>query len=237
MRLLAGTSGYSYKEWVGAFYPDKLPASAMLRYYAERFPTVEINNTFYRMPAEDLLKRWAGEVPDGFTFALKAPQRITHIKRLKEVGADVAEFIRRAGVLGEKLGVFLFQLPPFLKKDAGRLRDLLAALPAGVRAAVEFRHDSWFDDEVYGILRERGAALCVVDDDDGETPFVVTSDDLYMRLRRTDYDEDALHRWIDRIAAQPLERVCVYFKHEDEAHAPRFAATFAELWRAAHGAK
>jgi uncharacterized protein YecE (DUF72 family) len=234
MQMLAGTSGYSYKEWVGPFYPEKTPAPAMLRYYAERFPTVEINNTFYRMPDTSLLERWASEVPAGFAFALKAPQRITHIKRLKEIQSDVAEFTRRAAVLGDKLGILLFQLPPFLKKDVARLRDLLGALPPGRRVALEFRHDSWHDDEVYETLRERGAALCVMEEDGEQTsPFVVTSQDAYLRLRRTQYSDDDLRAWADRIAAQPLERAWVYFKHEDEGLAPRFARRFEELWRAA----
>ena len=233
MRMLAGTSGYSYKEWVGPFYPEKTPASAMLRYYAERFPTVEINNTFYRMPDTTLLERWASEVPEGFAFTLKAPQRITHMKRLKGVAPDVAEFTRRAAVLGDRLGMLLFQLPPSLRKDLPRLRDLLGALPPERQVAVEFRHDSWQDDEVYETLRARGAALCVVDDDeDGVSPFVCTSDCAYLRLRRTQYTESDLRAWADRIRSQPLTRAYVYFKHEDEALAPLFARQLDELWRA-----
>lgn len=236
MQMLAGTSGYSYKEWVGPFYPEKLPAAAMLRYYAEHFPTVEINNSFYRMPDPALLERWAGEVPAGFSFTLKAPRRITHIKRLKEVGPEVAEFTRRAASLKDKLGVLLFQLPPNLRKDLPKLRDFLDTLPAGFQAALEFRHDSWRDDEVYETLREKSAILCVAenDDDKGDTPFMVTSDIVYLRLRRTDYQEADLRAWIDRLAAQSLSRVYVYFKHEDEAFAPRFAAQLTELWRATH---
>src|SRR5437660_1331546 len=143
MHLLAGTSGYSYKEWLGHFYPEKLPASEMLSYYAQHFSTVEINNTFYRMPAESMLAQWTEKVPDHFTFTLKAPRRITHDKRLREAESDVAEFVRRAGALGNKLGVLLFQLPPYLKKDLPRLRDFLGLLPSETRVAFEFRNDSW----------------------------------------------------------------------------------------------
>jgi len=230
MRMLTGTSGYSYKEWVGPFYPEKTAAPDMLRFYAARFPTVEINNTFYRMPAAALLARWAQEVPEGFAFTLKAPRRITHIKRLKDAAEVVGEFFRRADALGDKLGMTLFQCPPTLRKDLPRLREFLGALPAGRRAAFEFRHDSWNDDEVYDALRERTAAWCVAEEDDRSTPFVSTSKDAYLRLRRTQYGETELRAWIDRLAAQPLERAWVYFKHEDEALAPRFAAQFAGLW-------
>jgi uncharacterized protein YecE (DUF72 family) len=230
MRMLAGTSGYSYKEWVGAFYPDKTQAASMLRTYASHFPTVEINNTFYRMPAEELLKGWAAEVPDTFRFTLKAPRRLTHIRRLKDVNADVAEFVRRASVLGDRLGMLLFQLPPNLRKDLPRLRDFLAGVPEGSRIALEFRHDSWNDEEVYAALRGASAAVCVAEDDDGAWPFVCTAPDVYLRLRRTQYTGSELQTWIDRLRAGPAERVWAYFKHEDEAFAPKFAAQFTELW-------
>jgi uncharacterized protein YecE (DUF72 family) len=230
MQMLAGTSGYSYKEWLGSFYPDKLPASQMLHYYAGHFATVEINNTFYRMPAESMLAGWAQEVPDHFMFTLKAPQRITHQKRLREAEQDVGEFLRRAAALGGKLGVILFQLPPFLRKDLPRLQDFLAALPSDRRFAFEFRHASWQDEEVYQALRARGVALCVADTDAGDTPFVCTSDSGYLRLRRTHYDDKDLGAWAQRIAAQPLARAYVYFKHEDEALGTRFAKRFEELW-------
>src|SRR5215470_13428237 len=161
MELLAGTSGFSYKEWLGHFYPEKLPGSEMLRYYSERFPTVEINNTFYRMPAEAMLAQWTGQVPERFQFTLKAPRRITHELRLREAEAHVAEFVRRAGALGSKLGVLLFQLPPYLKKDLPRLIAFLEHIPSGTRVAMEFRNDSWQDEEVNQALRDRGTILCV----------------------------------------------------------------------------
>src|SRR5258706_14560868 len=182
MQVLAGTSGYSYKEWCWHFYPDKLPGSEMLRYYAERFPTVEINNTFYRMPAEAMLARWVNEVPEHFTFPLKSPRRITHDKRLVEAGPDASEFLRRAAMLGNKLGVLLFQLPPFLKKDLPRLKDFLGVLPSGQRVAFEFRNESWQVDEVYETLRAHGAMLCVTDTDEGDTPFVATADHGYLYM-------------------------------------------------------
>jgi len=233
MQLLAGTSGFSYKEWLGKFYPEKLPGEAMLRYYAERLPTVEINNTFYRMPAEPMLARWAAEVPESFAFALKAPRRITHELRLKECETHVAEFLRRARALEGKLGPVLFQLPPFLKKDVPRLRDFLALLPAGRPAAFEFRNDSWRDDEVYATLRAKEVMLCYTDTEQGESPpLVATADCGYLRLRRTHYDDGELRAWAERIAKQPLARVYVYFMHEDDALGARFAQRLIELWLA-----
>ncbi|MFL6624466.1 MAG: DUF72 domain-containing protein [Sulfurifustis sp.] len=230
MQLLTGTSGFSYKEWCGRFYPEKLPAAEMLRYYAERFPTVEINNTFYRMPAEAMLARWASEVPVHFAFTLKAPRRITHEKRLMEAGPDVAEFLRRAAVLGDKLGVILFQLPPFMKKDLTRLRDFLGMLPSGQSVAFEFRNETWQTDDVYDALRAHGAMMCVTDTDEGDTPFVATSEHGYLRLRRTHYDDAELGAWAERIAAQGLARTYVYFMHEDDALGTRFAKRLMELW-------
>ena len=234
MRLSTGTSGYSYKEWLGAFYPEKLHPDEMLRYYAERFTTVEINNTFYRMPAESMLARWAQEVPPEFSFTLKAPRRITHEERLREAESSVTEFVRRAATLGDKLGVLLFQLPPYLKKDLHRLSDFLAVLPSDKRYAFEFRHASWQDDEVFDALRARGILYCVTDTDEGETPFVSTADCAYIRLRRTHYDDGDLRGWVERIAAQPLERAYVYFMHEDEALGTRFARRLDELWHEFH---
>jgi uncharacterized protein YecE (DUF72 family) len=232
MLLSTGTSGYSYKEWLGHFYPEKLPASEMLRYYADRFTTVEINNTFYRMPAESMLAQWYEQVPEQFAFTLKAPRRITHEKRLREAESHVAEFLRRADALGDKLGVLLFQLPPYLKKDLPRLQDFLSLLPHAKRVAFEFRHASWQDDEVYETLRTHAAMLCVTDTDEGDTPFVVTSDRGYVRLRRTHYDDDELHAWAESIAAKPVTQTYVYFMHEDEALGTRFAQRLNELWTA-----
>ena len=232
MKLVTGTSGYSYKEWRGPFYPDKHPESGMLGYYAGRFCTVEINNTFYRMPAASVLQQWASQVPEGFTFTLKASRRITHEKRLQECDEYLAEFVRRGGTLGDKLGAMLFQLPPFLRKDVPRLRAFLDLLPAGGRFAFEFRHDSWHDDEVFDTLRSRGALLCVTDTDEGDTPFVTTAREAYVRLRRTHYEESELAAWLERIAGADVERAFVYFMHEDEALGTKFAASMNALWEA-----
>jgi uncharacterized protein YecE (DUF72 family) len=232
MQLLAGTSGFSYKEWLGKFYPEKHPAEEMLRYYAGHFATVEINNTFYRMPAEAMLARWAEEVPENFVFTLKAPRRITHEKRLREAEPDVGEFLRRAQALGGKLGVILFQLPPYLKKDLPRLEAFLGTIPAGRRVAFEFRNDSWQDEEVYAALRARGAMLCYTDTDEGDSPPVVsTADCAYLRLRRTHYEDTELGGWAEKIAALALERAYVYFMHEDDALGAVFARKLMESWK------
>ena len=236
MQLLAGTSGFSYKEWLGKFYPEKHPADQMLRYYASHFATVEINNTFYRMPAEAMLANWAEQVPAGFLFTLKAPRRITHELRLKECEAHVAEFLKRAQKLGAKLGPLLFQLPPFLKKDLPRLRGFLALLPAGQPAAFEFRNESWQDDEVHEALRAKGAMLCYTDTDEGDSPPVVaTAGSAYLRLRRTHYEDAELGAWAERIAALALERVYVYFMHEDDALGAVFARKLLEFWMGRRG--
>jgi uncharacterized protein YecE (DUF72 family) len=230
MQLLAGTSGFSYKEWLGRFYPEKLPADEMLRYYAERFPTVEINNTFYRMPAEAILARWSQEVPQTFAFTLKAPRRITHEKRLAGVSAEVAELIRRTHALEGRLGVLLFQLPPFLKKDLPRLKDFLTVIPSSHRVALEFRNDTWQDEQVYAMLREHNAILCVTDTDSGDTPFIATSDQAYLRLRRTHYEDGELRAWAERLVTLPLDRIYVYFMHEDDAVGTGFARILTEHW-------
>ena len=232
MDLIVGTSGYSYKEWKGTFYPDDLPAAKMLPFYAEHFDTVEINNTFYRMPAESMMTKWAGEVPDNFTFVLKAPQRITHQKRLAGTEDDVRQLFEVASALGPKLGPVLFQLPPYARKDAAKLEDFVSRLPRDRRVAFEFRHDSWFDDEIEAILRSRDAALCAADTDEVADPDSIvrsTASWGYLRLRRTDYGDDSLAAWRRRIDAQPWSAAYVFFKHEDEGKGPAFAKRFLEL--------
>jgi uncharacterized protein YecE (DUF72 family) len=228
MRVFTGTSGYSYKEWKGRFYPEKMKEADMLGHYAGRFPTVEINNTFYRMPAPDMLRKWGEQTPETFTFALKAPQRITHHRRLASASEDVAYFLETARALGPKLGPVLFQLPPYMKKDLDRLKAFLDLLPPEPPAAFEFRHPSWFDDEVREALRARGAALCLADtDEEPLTDIAATAPWGYLRLRRLAYSEADLAAWADRVRSQPWERAFVFFKHEDEARGPEFASTFA----------
>ena len=230
MNLYVGTSGYSYKEWKGSFYPEDLPEKEMLRFYGERFRSVEINNTFYRMPKESVLQAWAGEVPAGFKFVLKAPQRITHWQRLKDAGDSVSYLLKVAGVLGEKLGPFLFQLPPFLKKDVPRLSEFLARLPKGTPTAFEFRHQSWFDEEVFGLLREHQGALCIAEaETDLEIPFVSTADWGYLRLRKPDYRDPELKSWAQRVQQQPWRDAFIFFKHEEAGKGPKMARRFLEL--------
>lgn len=229
MNLYVGTSGYSYREWKGSFYPADLPAKRMLNYYAQRFRTVEINNSFYRMPSATVLESWAAEVPADFRFVLKAPQRITHHQRLRDVGEPVSLLVQVAAVLKERLGPLLFQLPPNLKKDAPRLREFLGLLPARSRAAIEFRHPSWFDEEVFELLREHEAALCIAEAEDGaEVPFHSTAPWGYLRLRRPDYSDADLKDRADRVKRQGWREAFVFFKHEDEGKGPRFAAKFLE---------
>lgn len=215
MRLFVGTSGFSYTEWRGGFYPAELPEDQMLRYYAEKLPSVELNNTFYRMPRAELIERWRGEVPEDFCFAVKAPRRITHIARLKETHEEVAYLHRTISGFGPRLGPILFQLPPFLRKDTELLQAFLGALPKDLKPAFEFRHPSWFDEEVYAILRSANAALVGGDVDEGPSPpLVATANFGYLRLRADSYDAATLDAWSRRIAEQPWQAAYVYLKHE-----------------------
>lgn len=230
MYLNVGTSGFAYPAWKGPFYPADLPARRMLPYYAEHFRTVEINNTFYRMPSAQLLQTWASEVPEDFRFVLKASQRITHVQRLRDTGDSLAYLVEVTETLGPRLGALLFQLPPNLKKDAARLRAFLSLLPQSRRAAFEFRHASWFDDEVYALLHAYRAALCIADaEGDLEVPFVATTDWGYLRLRRPNYGDAALRSWARQVRQQDWQDAFVFFKHEDAGHAPQLAKRFLEL--------
>ena len=225
-RLLAGASGYSFKEWKGPFYPADMKPDGMLKYYSERHPTVEINNTFYRMPGQEMLENWAATTPPQFRFAIKASQRITHKARIKgeEAADSVAYLYKMLASLGPKRGPVLYQLPPFLKKDLPRLADFLAMLPADHTAAFEFRHDSWFDDEVYSALKGAGAALCLSErEDNAPPPLVETAPWGYVRLRLEEYSEADLQQWAQRLLATGWKQIHVYFMHEPTA--PAYAAT------------
>ena len=223
-RLLAGASGYSFKEWKGSFYPEKMKPEEMLSWYAERLPTVEINNTFYRMPATGMLEHWAQTTPESFRFAIKASRRITHDARLKPECADSVEYLyRNLAALGARRGPVLFQLPPLLKKDLPRLSAFLRLLPEGHGAAFEFRNETWFSDDVYDALRQAGAALCLSEREDNAAPQMVelveTAPWGYLRLRLESYSDDELKSWSQRLAATNWRDIYVYFMHEPTAPA------------------
>ena len=235
MRLYTGTSGYAYKEWKGSFYPEKIRNDDMLPFYADHFKACEINNTFYRMPADKVLLQWKEQVPPDFRFVLKASQQITHFKRLKEEAREPLEFFAsRAAVLGEQLGPVLIQLPPNMKCDVERLTAFLDFMPTGLRPAFEFRHSSWFDDQVFELLRSRSACLCVADTEDEQTPHVATVADWgYLRLRRVEYSEDDLQKFVEFVRDQSWQEAFVFFKHEDAGTGPRLAKQFEELFQSA----
>jgi uncharacterized protein YecE (DUF72 family) len=230
MNVWVGTSGYNYPEWKGSFYPEKLPAAKMLPYYAERFPTVEINYTFYRAPTETILTGWSAATPERFKLTLKAPKRITHDARLRDCGDRVRQFLETAAVLGPKLGALLFQLPPNLKKDLALFDAFLATFPPKVCAAFEFRHPSWFDDEVFGRLRDRGLALCVADSEKLSAPVEITAPYAYFRLRDEGYTPADIERWAGIVSglASRCEDVFVYFKHEEAGKGPEFGKALME---------
>ncbi|HZZ92752.1 MAG TPA: DUF72 domain-containing protein [Usitatibacter sp.] len=230
-KLLAGASGYSFKEWCGPFYPPRTKADQMLAFYSARLPTVEINNTFYRMPQPAVLAQWKETVPADFRFSIKASRRITHISRLKaESSADSVQYLYKTlEALGEKRGPVLFQLPPLLKKDVARLEAFLALLPADHRAAFEFRNATWFDDDVYSALRTAGATLCFSErEDDTPPPLVETAPWGYVRLRLEAYSGADLERWAERIAGTGWSETYAYFMHEPTA--PAYARTLLEAW-------
>src|SRR6185503_5604154 len=221
-KLLAGASGYSFKEWKGTFYPDKMKPDEMLAFYSERLPTVEINNTFYQMPKATVLETWARTTPEPFRFSIKASRRITHMSRLKvDSAADSVAFLYRTlASLGPKRGPVLFQLPPFLKKDLPRLADFLPLLPTGHMAAFEFRNDSWFSDDVYDLLKNAGASLCLSErEDNAPPPLVETAPWGYVRLRLESYTDRDLEQWAARLGATGWKQIYVYFMHEPTAPA------------------
>ena len=228
-KIRIGTSGFSYKEWVGGFYPPKLPGAKMLAHYAERLSTVEINYTFRAMPKREMLEKWASQTPEHFRFALKAPQRITHFAKLKGVEDAVTHFADVASTLDERLAPSLFQLPPNFKCDIALLRDFLATVRGKIRAAFEFRDRSWFDDSVMQALRDGGAALCIAESEKISSPVERTAPFVYLRLRNGDYDQNGLAAWAEKISALAAgaEEIYVFFKHED--HAPDLAMRLREM--------
>lgn len=230
MELYAGTSGYCYPEWKGPFYPENLPANRMLHFYGEHFRTVEINNTFYRMPKAPVLETWASEVPAPFKFVLKASRRITHVQHLKDAADPLTYLFSVASVLKEHLGPLLFQLPPSFRKNHDRLREFLDLLPPRCQAAFEFRHPSWFAEDVFELLREHGMPLCIADvDKPPEPPFMATAEWGYLRLRRPEYRDADLQRWASLIHQQPWQRAFVFFKHEEAGKGPQLAQRFLDL--------
>jgi uncharacterized protein YecE (DUF72 family) len=229
-RVRIGTSGFSYKEWKGVFYPEKIKNDAMLAYYAERLDTVEINNTFHRMPRVEMLETWAGKVPENFSFVLKAPRHISHKKGLEGVAEPLATFAANAGTLGLRLGPALFQFPPWFKKDFEILTRLTAAIPDDFRCAMEFRHESWFDDATYEFLSERRVALVVSDQKLARPPVVKTAPFGYVRFRQDGYSDEELTAWAAKLKQTDWDEVYVFFKHEDAGAAPRMAARFREVF-------
>lgn len=232
MDLYVGTSGYSYKEWCGTFYPDGLPASQMLAHYARQFRTVEINNTFYRMPTERLLAQWSAQVPSDFSFVLKTSRKITHVKRLKGVEEETSYLLHTLSALGDQLGPMLVQLPPNLKKDAAALGAFLRLFPDGWKAAFEFRNRSRHDEEIYDLLRRRGMALVATDETDDSPKLTTGAGWGYARLRRDSYSDSELSAWCARLRQPGWESVHVFFKHEDGAAGPELASRFTTIWRA-----
>ena len=230
MQVWVGTSGYSYPAWKGTFYPEDLPGKEMLSFYGRRLRAVEINNTFYRMPREHVLESWAGAVPDGFRFALKASRRITHFKRLHNAEEETEYLVQTAAVMADRAGVILYQLPPSFKRDDDRLARFVDQLPNPGTSAFEFRHASWFDESVFDILRARNSALCLAETDEGEdAPVVETADWSYLRLRRSAYSTAELEAWAARLRASSWDRVYAFFKHEDAGVGPALAGQFTEM--------
>lgn len=230
MKIHVGTSGYGYKEWKGIFYPEKLPAREMLRFYSERLSAVEINYTFYHMPTEKVLLSWAEQVPDDFAFVLKAPQVITHRKRLHNVEEECAYFFRTLAVLGPKTGPVLFQFPPNFRVNRPLLEGFLALIPENVPCALEFRNPSWFEPEILELLRARGSSLCTADTDEQPAGEIISTASWgYLRLRRADYTEADLAHWKKKILARKWQQAYVFFKHEEKARGPEMAVHFHEL--------
>ncbi len=225
MNIWIGTSGFQYPEWKGTFYPETLPLAKMLGFYAEQFSTTEINYTFRRIPSVKTLERWSLETPERFIFSLKAPQKVTHFAKLRDCTDTLRYFHQTVSTLGAKLGPVLFQLPPSFKKDAAVLAAFLEEIPSGMRAAFEFRHASWFDDEVFPLLKNRNAALCIADSEKLSTPAVATADFGYLRLRREDYQTSDISRWAEMVRKNggSWNDAFIYLKHEEAGIGPKLA--------------
>jgi uncharacterized protein YecE (DUF72 family) len=232
MEIYVGTSGYSYSEWKGKFYPARIDPKEMLRFYAARLPAVEINNTFYRLPKENVLLSWAAQVPGSFVFALKAPQIITHLKRLKNVDEEIDYFLRTLAVLNEKLGPILFQFPKSFKADLPTLANFLGLIPGDSSCAFEFRNPSWLKADVLDLLRRKGCCLCLADTDELAIDEIISTASWgYLRLRRSDYTATDLAHWREKILAQEWQKVFVFFKHEEAGKGPETALRFLDYWR------
>jgi uncharacterized protein YecE (DUF72 family) len=230
MKFRVGTSGYSYKEWKGSFYPDKLPDKQMLSVYAQHFSTVEINSTFRRFPTTSTVEAWAEQVPDSFRFALKGRQTITHFRRLHNAGEQIDDFINLASLLANRQGPLLFQLPPNFKKDVPRLDAFLSYIDGRAAVVLQLQHESWFDDEVYSCLRAHSAALASVDDEGPACDKVISTTTWgYVRLREERYTDARLRKWIEKLKAQDWNEAYVFFKHEDVGAGPKLAARFLKL--------
>ncbi len=229
MELFVGTSGYSYKEWRGSFYPHDLTEKDMLHYYAGRLTAVEINNTFYRLPKQETLNNWAESVPETFKFVLKASRKITHSRPLKEKESETEYLLTTARTLGSRLGAILFQLPPYLHKNTELLENFLQFLPDDIHYTFEFRHRTWFTDEIYDLLGAKNCALCCSDTENSDlTHLQRTANWGYLRLRRPGYTNPDLQQWSAKITSQNWQRAFVFFKHEAEGSGPRLARTFIE---------
>jgi uncharacterized protein YecE (DUF72 family) len=230
MKIFVGTSGYGYKEWKGKFYPEKISPKEMLRFYSERFSAVEINNTFYRMPTEGVLTSWSEQVPDDFIFALKAPQVITHLKRLRDVGPEAEYLFKSLSILDRKLGPILFQFPKSFPVDRPRLKDFLSLIPPTISCAFDFRSPSGLDAKIFDLLRGRGCSLCIADaNENPATEIINTAPWGYLRLRRSDYTDADLSQWLEKILVQKWEKAFVFFKHEEEAKGAEMAIRFREF--------
>jgi uncharacterized protein YecE (DUF72 family) len=238
MKIYVGTSGFAHKEWKGKFYPEKISPKDMLRFYAERLNTVEINNTFYHMPKESVLTSWAGKVPDDFVFALKAPQVITHMKQLRNVFEQTEYLFRSLSVLDRKLGPILFQFPKSFHADRPALEDFLPLIPGTASCAFDFRSSTWLEGGILDLLRERGCSWCIEDTDENPVEKMISTAPWgYLRLRRSDYTDADLSQWAERVLSQKWESAFVFFKHEDEAKGPEIAMRFHELIDSKHSGK